>query len=125
MIPHLSSDSLSFRILYFFLSLLFSLPSDYPSLRMGFSRNMAMLFVFAFSAAFHEVVISTPFRYFALHAFFGMLAQAPLVTVTKAIDKRFDSPWVGNVLFWCVFCVFGQPMGVIMYYYDLYKISNK
>ena len=96
-----------------------------PILRWGFSKRVAVYSVFFFSAAFHEVVISTPFRYFALHAFFGMLAQAPLISVTQWLDKRFDNPIMGNVLFWCVFCVFGQPMGVVMYYCDLYKRNNQ
>jgi len=64
------------------------------------------------------------FRYFALHAFFGMLAQAPLVAFSKYIDRRFDNPVLGNVMFWLTFCVIGQPMGVIMYYYDFWRISQ-
>jgi diacylglycerol O-acyltransferase 1 len=80
--------------------------------------------VFGFSAMFHEVVISIPFRYFALHAFFGMLAQAPLVMISKCLDRRFDNPMLGNVMFWMIFCVIGQPMGAIMYYYDFWKLSQ-
>ncbi len=52
-----------------------------------------------------------------------MLLQAPLIYITKLVDKRFDNAAIGNVFFWLVFCVLGQPMGVIMYNYDLWKIS--
>ncbi len=73
----------------------------------GFSKGVATLVVFAFSAVFHELIISTPFRHFAMHAFFGMLAQAPMIAVTKYIDRLFDNAFVGNAIFWCVFCVLG------------------
>jgi diacylglycerol O-acyltransferase-1 len=92
--------------------------------RMGINRTFATFLVFCFSAIMHEVIISLPFRYIAFHAFFGMLAQAPLIIVTKWIDKQFDNAFVGNAIFWCLFCVVGQPMGLIMYYFDIWKISQ-
>jgi len=96
----------------------------YPIIRRRVPKWIATLIVFTFSAAFHEIVISTPFRYFAFHAFFGMLLQVPLVMITKMIDRRFDNPLIGNVIFWLSFCIIGQPMGVLMYYYDIWKISQ-
>jgi diacylglycerol O-acyltransferase-1 len=80
--------------------------------------------VFFFSAAQHEIIIAVPFRHVTLHAFFGMLLQAPLVYLTKHFDKTFDIPFVGNAFFWIVFCIIGQPMGVIIYFYDMWKLSN-
>ena len=100
------------------------LHADYPMIRVGMSKGAATLVVFAFSAIMHEVVISVPFRYVAFHAFVGMLAQAPLIVFTKYIDRRFDNAFIGNAVFWCAFCVFGQPMGIILYYYDLWKVSR-
>jgi len=97
----------------------------YPILRTGVSKFGATLVVFAFSAVFHEIVISVPFRHVTLFAFFGMLGQAPLVFITKYVDKRFDNAVVGNIIFWCTFCVIGQPMGVIMYYVDLCKHNQQ
>lgn len=91
---------------------------------MGWSKTIATLVVFAFSAVMHEVIISLPFRYIAGHAFIGMLAQAPLIMVTKYMDRRFDNAFIGNAVFWCSFCVFGQPMGIILYYYDLWKAAQ-
>jgi diacylglycerol O-acyltransferase-1 len=84
---------------------------------------MATLVVFLFSALMHEVAISLPFRHISFHAFFGMLAQAPLISVAKYIDRTFDNAFLGNALFWCTFCIVGQPVGVIMYYYDLSKLA--
>ena len=41
---------------------------------------------------------------------------------TEGIDKRFDNPFLGNVIFWFVFCVIGQPMGVLMYAFDIWSL---
>eukprot|EP00981_Chlorochromonas_danica_P016174 scaffold15944_cov248-Ochromonas_danica.AAC.8 len=84
---------------------------------------MATLVVFLFSALLHEVAISLPFQHISYHAFLGMLAQAPLIELTKYLDRRFDNAFLGNAIFWCSFCIVGQPMGVILYYYDLTKLS--
>ena len=37
---------------------------------------------------------------------------------------RFDNAFVGNALFWCLFCVVGQPMGIILYYFDIWKFNS-
>ena len=79
------------------------------------------LAVFFFSAVFHEYIISTPFRMYTMHVFIGMMAQAPLIFITKLIDKTFDNSFVGNAIFWSAFCVVGQPMGIILVNYDLFK----
>jgi diacylglycerol O-acyltransferase-1 len=97
---------------------------DFPLIRMGWSKMVATLVVFAFSAVMHEVIISVPFRYIAGHAFIGMLAQAPLILLTKFMDRRYDNAFIGNAVFWCSFCVFGQPMGIILYYFDLWKAAQ-
>eukprot|EP01041_Mallomonas_annulata_P004055 gene4055-8062_t len=77
----------------------------YPLLRAGISKTTAVFIAFFFSAALHELVISTPFRRISFHAFLGMMAQAPLTYVTKHIDKIFDNALVGNVIFWILFCI--------------------
>ena len=53
-----------------------------------------------------------------------MMAQAPLVYFTRRIDRVIDNAFLGNVFFWCTFCVVGQPMGIILYYFDLWKLSH-
>lgn len=71
----------------------------------------------------HEVVISLPFHHISLHAFLGMFAQAPLIVMAKYVDRTFDNAFIGNALFWVTFCIVGQPMGVMMYYFDLTVMS--
>ena len=44
--------------------------------------------------------------------------------ITKLIDKTFDNSFVGNAIFWSAFCVVGQPMGIILVNYDLFKWAN-
>ena len=72
----------------------------------------------------HEVIISVPFRHISGHAFAGMLSQAPLVFITKWLDKYFDNPLLGNAMFWIVFCVIGQPIGILMFYSSLWTATN-
>ena len=65
---------------------------DYPLLRKGIPKGVAVLLSFLFSAVFHELIISLPFRHISFHAFFGMLAQAPLIFLTKQLDHRYEEP---------------------------------
>ena len=65
---------------------------DYPLLRKGIPKGVAVLLSFLFSAVFHELIISLPFRHISFHAFFGMLAQAPLIFLTKQLDHRYEGP---------------------------------
>ena len=92
-----------------------------PLTRFGTGRTLATVVVFFFSALFHEVIISVPFRSVQLHAFDGMLAQVPLIWLTKKADKVFNNAFIGNCFFWLVFCLVGQPVGVILYYTSLVR----
>lgn len=93
-------------------------------IRAGASKVFATFIVFLFSALMHEVVISFPFQHVYMYAFLGMLAQAPMIFLTKALDRTLGNSFIGNSFFWMSFCIVGQPMGVIMYYYDLCKVSH-
>ena len=88
----------------------------YPLLRCGANKRICTYAVFLFSAIFHEVIISVPFRMLTLHAFFGMLSQAPLIWMTKKIDRMIDNALISNGFFWLTFCVIGQPIGIILFY---------
>ena len=92
----------------------------YPMIGIGSPKWAATFTVFLFSAVLHEIIISVPFKYISGHAFFGMLLQAPLIYVTKIIDKIFGNAFIGNAFFWLVFCVIGQPVGIILMHYDLF-----
>lgn len=85
-----------------------------PALRHGFSKSVAAALVFLFSAVFHEFIISVALKTFKLYFFIGMIVQIP-ATVTGAY---FKSTVIGNLIFWLSFCFLGQPIGVLLYYFD-------
>jgi diacylglycerol O-acyltransferase 1 len=96
----------------------------YPIIRLPFmNKKIAVFIAFLFSALLHEVIISIPFRRISYHAFLGMLVQAPLVTVTRKVNEFFKNQVAGNVFFWLTFCIIGQPVGVILYYYESWLSS--
>jgi hypothetical protein len=47
-----------------------------------------------------------------LWAFMAMMGQIPLIMATDYLDKNlFKETQAGNVAFWLIFCMLGQPMG--------------
>ena len=65
---------------------------------------------------FHELIIGVPCHMLRLWAFAGIMAQIPLIWITNFISKHMNNNRAGNCLFWLSFCVFGQPMCIILYY---------
>ena len=59
------------------------------------------------------VLVSGPCHVARLYAFAGMMGQVPLIALTNALHGRLPSNRLGNVLFWVVFCVVGQPMALM------------
>lgn len=96
----------------------------HPLIRAGAPKMVGTIVVFFFSAVFHEYIISTPFRMYTMHVFLGMMLQAPLIFITSKIDRIFDNSFVGNAIFWSSFCVVGQPVGIILVYTALSKVSS-
>ncbi|KAJ1456715.1 MBOAT, membrane-bound O-acyltransferase family-domain-containing protein [Pelagophyceae sp. CCMP2097] len=90
----------------------------YPILDAGYSKPAAMIAVFFVSASLHEVLVSAPCHVLRLYAFAGMMAQIPLIYLTNILADKFPKSRVGNVLFWCTFCVFGQPLCLMIYFHD-------
>ncbi|KAK9805410.1 hypothetical protein WJX73_002289 [Symbiochloris irregularis] len=90
----------------------------YPSLRLGCPRVMAMLLVFTVSAAFHELLVAWPLHMVKGWAFWGVMAQVPLVFITEFLKQKAKSDQVGNFIFWISFCIIGQPMAFLLYYHD-------
>ena len=90
----------------------------FPCLNLGLNKTGATAVVFFVSAALHELLVSAPCHLVRLYAFAGMMTQVPLIAVTNVIDERMPSSRAGNVLFWLVFCVVGQPMCLILYFHD-------
>ena len=95
----------------------------FPCIRHGVSNHLAMVIVFAISGIFHEVIISIPFQMFGYWSFIGMMGQIPLVFITKELEKKFPGSSLGNILFWLTFCVVGQPMAIMLYCIDYWKVS--
>jgi len=87
----------------------------FPLRRRGYSRELGSLVIFVISAFFHELIASLPLSMIRLHFFLGMLLQAPLIILTEKFTKGHQ---IGNIFFWLLFCVIGQPMMVLLYYHD-------
>ncbi|KAH1147606.1 hypothetical protein GLYMA_15G171700v4 [Glycine max] len=45
--------------------------------------------------------------------------QVPLVLITNYLQNKYRNSMVGNMIFWFIFCILGQPMSVLLYYHDL------
>ena len=89
-----------------------------PLRRRGVGRWPALALVFFVSAVLHEVAVAVPLHLFRppwkLYAFWGVLAQVPLVVLTEPLAAT----GAGNFIFWLAFCGLGQPIALIMYFCD-------
>ncbi|KAK1397741.1 hypothetical protein POM88_007604 [Heracleum sosnowskyi] len=65
-----------------------------------------------------ELCIAVPCHIFKFWAFIGIMFQVPLVVITKYVHDKFRNSMVGNIIFWCFFSIYGQPMCVLLYYHD-------
>ncbi|KAF9612615.1 hypothetical protein IFM89_002211 [Coptis chinensis] len=77
------------------------------------------LIAFFLSAVFHELCVAVPCHIFKLWAFIGIMLQVPLVILTNYLYDKFRNAMVGNMIFWFIFCILGQPMSILLYYHDL------
>jgi len=85
----------------------------------GVSKELNFLICFLISAFFHEFVLAVPFGKVKGWAFFGILAQIPLIYITEPWKSHH---YVGNIIFWFSI-VLGQPFLVLMYYRDWVQSS--
>ena len=90
----------------------------FPCLNLGLNKAAATAVVFVVSAALHELLVSAPCHLARCYAFAGMMTQVPLIGLTNLLDEKMPASRAGNVLFWLVFCVVGQPMCLILYFHD-------
>ena len=75
--------------------------------------------VFTFSALLHEVLVGVPTHNIIGVAFAGMMFQIPLVAMTVPLEKmRGQASIIGNAIFWISFCLVGQPIAVLLYYFS-------
>ncbi|KAK3025789.1 hypothetical protein RJ639_041945 [Escallonia herrerae] len=91
----------------------------FPCIRNGIPKGVAVVIAFLISAIFHELCIAVPCHIFKFWAFIGIMFQVPLVMVTNYLQDKFRDSMVGNMVFWCFFCILGQPMCVLLYYHDV------
>ncbi len=89
----------------------------YPALRAGVSSGLAQIIVFFVSALLHEVIVSVPCHVVTAQVFLGMFTQVPVISATQWVYKKSNNPVFGNVVFWCAFCIFGQPLLILIYGY--------
>jgi diacylglycerol O-acyltransferase-1 len=106
-----------------------------PLVGRGWSPFAASIMVFLFSAILHELLVGIPtHNLIGKHAyslklspeltrpgvaFAGMMLQLPLITVTLPLEKM-DDPTTrifGNTVFWVSFCLVGQPLGALLYFF--------
>lgn len=88
----------------------------YPLRGMKVSNSVASLLVFVASAAGHEFIVAVPTKLLKYWAFAAMLFQVPLILLTNKISPQNSKSSVGNIFFWIVFCIIGQPMCILLYY---------
>jgi diacylglycerol O-acyltransferase 1 len=121
---------------------------NYPQV----SRTTANAAAFFISAIGHEIVIGIPVHILQGWAFGGMLSQIPLIWVSEVLNKyekqrhqqkrkrqtsttsnQVDEDEAdlegrpvnfGNYLFWITFCIFGQPLCILLYYRAYYMREN-
>jgi diacylglycerol O-acyltransferase 1 len=95
----------------------------FPCIRAGLPKFAAGVICFFVSAIFHELLVGVPLHMLRGWAFWGIMAQVPLIWMTELLKKRFNNDYVGNVIFWVSFCFLGQPLAEILYYHDWRKLS--
>ncbi|KAK7329674.1 hypothetical protein VNO77_23848 [Canavalia gladiata] len=97
----------------------------FPCLRSGIPKGVALLISFLVSALLHELCIAVPCHIFKFWAFVGIMLQVPLVLITNYLQNKFRNSMVGNMIFWFMFCILGQPMCVLLYYHELMNSKSK
>lgn len=90
----------------------------FPLLRHKVPKFYAGFAVFFISAVFHEVLVGVPLHMVRLWAFWGLMAQVPLMIVTEWLKNKLKNDRIGNIVFWISFCFVGQPLAMTLYYHD-------
>ncbi|CAI7627136.1 unnamed protein product [Penicillium bialowiezense] len=90
-----------------------------PLVGRGWSPLAASGMVFALSAVLHEMLVGIPTHNFIGVAFFGMMFQLPLIALTTPLEKMRgpSGKVIGNCIFWVSFCLVGQPLGALLYFF--------
>ena len=86
----------------------------------GWPSNLASAAVFVFSGILHELLVGVPTHNIIGVAFVGMVVQLPLIMVTEPLEKMqgVNGKRIGNCIFWVSFCLVGQPLAALLYFYN-------
>lgn len=89
-----------------------------PLVARGVRPKVAQVLVFVFSAVLHEMLVGIPTHNIIGVAFMGMMLQIPLIALTDAVQKiTHFGPTMGNMIFWVSFCLVGQPLAALLYFF--------
>ncbi|KAJ1262050.1 hypothetical protein BS78_09G077700 [Paspalum vaginatum] len=97
----------------------------FPCMRNGISKEVAVFISFFVSAVLHELCVAVPCRIPKFWAFLGIMLQIPLIILTSYLKNKFNDTMVGNMIFWFFFCIYGQPMCILLYYHDVMNRIEK
>lgn len=80
---------------------------------------LAQILVFLFSGILHELLVGVPTHNIIGVAFAGMMFQIPLIALTDVIQKVkcIQGKVAGNMIFWMSFCLVGQPLAALLYFF--------
>ncbi|KAF2742868.1 hypothetical protein M011DRAFT_471902 [Sporormia fimetaria CBS 119925] len=90
-----------------------------PLVGRGVPRSVAQLVVFLLSGVLHELLVGVPTHNVIGVAFAGMMFQIPLIMLTDAVQKikGMRGKVAGNMIFWASFCIVGQPLAALLYFF--------
>ncbi|KAI4123564.1 MAG: hypothetical protein LQ347_006105 [Umbilicaria vellea] len=90
-----------------------------PLIGRGWTPQAASVMVFVFSGILHELLVGVPTHNIIGVAFVGMIVQIPLIAATLPLEKMqgINGKIVGNCIFWISFCLVGQPLAALLYFF--------
>ncbi|KAF2191495.1 hypothetical protein K469DRAFT_656439 [Zopfia rhizophila CBS 207.26] len=90
-----------------------------PMIGRGYSPAIAQVTVFLISGILHELLVGVPTHNVIWVAFAGMMFQIPLIVLTDALQKMkgIRGKVAGNYIFWISFCLVGQPLAALLYFF--------
>ncbi|ORY10746.1 MBOAT, membrane-bound O-acyltransferase family-domain-containing protein [Clohesyomyces aquaticus] len=90
-----------------------------PLVGRGCPPAAAQIIVFLLSGVLHELLVGVPTHNIIGVAFAGMMVQIPLIALTDRLQmmRGVRGKVAGNVIFWISFCLVGQPLAALLYFF--------
>ena len=90
-----------------------------PLIARGVPPVLAQVMTFFFSGVLHELLVGVPTHNILGVAFAGMMFQLPLIILTDPLAKMkgINGKLIGNLVFWVSFCLVGQPLAAMLYFF--------